>query len=61
MGDDPAGKITRETARQLENGERISVFVIVVIIVEREFLVLVQDLVEAKLELVRAIRGFTTS
>ena len=31
--------------------------VIVVVIIERKFLVFVQDLVEAKLELIRAIRG----
>src|SRR6266850_1074046 len=58
MSDNPAGEITQRTACQLEDGERIQRVVIIVIIIEREFLVRVQDLVEAKLELVRAIRGF---
>src|SRR2546430_7958318 len=58
MSDNPARKITQRTARQLEDGERVQCVVIVVVIIERESLILVQDLVKAGLKLVRTIRGF---
>src|SRR5438874_426620 len=58
MSDNPARKITQRTARQLEDGERVQCVVIIVVIIERESLILAQDLVKAELKLVRTIRGF---
>ena len=58
VSDNPAREIAERAPRQLEDSERIQRVIIVVIIIEREFLILVQDLVKAQLELIRSICGF---
>src|SRR5260370_8088776 len=58
VSDNPPREIAQRTASELKNRERIQSVVIIVVIIDGELLVLVQDLVEANLELIRAVRGF---
>src|ERR1700730_797311 len=55
MGNNAPGEIAERAAGQLKNCERIESVVVVVVIVDREFLVFVQHLVKANLKLVPTV------
>src|ERR1700747_601130 len=58
MRNDPRAEVTQRSPGQLKDGEWVQGVVVVVVVVDGEFLRRIQDLIEPELELISAVPGF---